>query len=139
MANYTEVKLEGSGKHLESSFSSIAVEFSNIIYKGPLNNEKLNKSIMFRSPDLKSLLYNLMSKLNELLLNDLFLISNVQDLSINMIHNDYMLSSVIIGSKIKGNEINFSVKEILKNIYIKEDKDGCHIQVNLIVEEKNEV
>ena len=100
MANCTEVKLEGSGKDLESSFSFIAVEFSNIIYKGSLNNEKLNKSIMFRSPDLKSLLYNFMNKLNELLLNDFFLISNVQDLSINMIHNDYMLSSVIIGSKI---------------------------------------
>ena len=138
MADYQEISLKSEAKTLEKAFSLIAVEFSKTVYKGNLNNE-INKSIMFRSQNLKYLLYNYINKLNELLLNECFILSEVQDLSINMVNNDYMLSSVVAGSKIKGNEIDVLVKEISKNISVKEDKDGCHIQINLLVEEKNEI
>ncbi len=138
MANYQEITLKSEAKDLEKAFSLIAIEFSKVIYKGSLNTE-LNKSIMFRSKDLKSLLYNYLIKLNELLLNECFILSGVQDLSINIVHDDYMLSSVITGLKIKGNDINVSVKEVSKDIMIKEDSTGCHISVKVIIEEKNEV
>ncbi|HIH25877.1 archease [Candidatus Woesearchaeota archaeon] len=138
MADYQEISLKSEAKTLEKAFSLIAVEFSKTVYKGNLNNE-INKSIMFRSQNLKYLLYNYINKLNELLLNECFILSEVQDLSINMVNNDYMLSSVVAGSKIKGNEIDVLVKEISKNVLIKEDKDGCHVQISLLVEEKNEI
>ena len=138
MADYQEISLKSEAKTLEKAFSLIAVEFSKTVYKGNLNNE-INKSIMFRSQNLKYLLYNYIIKLNELLLNECFILSEVQDLSINMVNNDYMLSSVVAGSKIKGNEIDVLVKEISKNVLIKEDKDGCHVQISLLVEEKNEI
>src|SRR3989338_9499063 len=138
MADYQEISLKSEAKTLEKAFSLIAVEFSKTVYKGNLNNE-INKSIMFRSQNLKYLLYNYINKLNELLLNECFILSEVQDLIINMVNNDYMLSSVVAGSKIKGNEIDVLVKEISKNVLIKEDKDGCHVQISLLVEEKNEI
>ena len=132
-----EITLTGQGKSIEQAFSNTALNMFSIVTDPSKVSPAQRKSIMLRSKDLKNLLYLFLKKLYDLASNDLFLLNEVKDVVIEDINNEYLLTAVAYGDKLSNHEIKDIVKQCTdRNISIKEDKDGCKIQINLVVERR---
>ncbi len=140
-----EITLISWGKSLEHAFSNAARDMFSIVVD--TNNVKplMKKSILLRSKELKSLFYLFMKKLFDTASNELFLLNEARDVTIETINNEYLLTAVAYGDKFSK---EYPIKDIVKqctdrNILIKEDKEGCKLQINLVVErrmsEKDEI
>ncbi len=133
-----EITLTSQGKSLEQAFSNAALNMFSIVTDTTKVNPLMRKSMMLRSKELKTLLYLFLKKLYDLASNDLFLLHEVKDVVIEDINNEYLLTAVAYGDKLTNHEIKDIVKQCTdRNISIKEDKDGCKVQINLVVERRS--
>ena len=141
MDKVEEIPLTARGKNMEQAFSNIVINlFSNIVNL-ELIEPKLTKTILIREKNLKKLLYQYIKKVYDLALTEAILINKVHNVKIENVNDDYLLTAVVEGEKLKQeHKLNNTIKMITdRNIIIKEDKEGCNLQINIIVEKKDEV
>jgi len=141
MDKVEEITLTARGKNMEQAFSNIVINlFSNIVNL-ELIEPKLTKTILIREKNLKKLLYQYIKKVYDLALTEAILINKVHNVKIENVNDDYLLTAVVEGEKLKQeHKLNNTIKMITdRNIIIKEDKEGCNLQINIIVEKKDEV
>ncbi|MBS3168617.1 archease [Candidatus Woesearchaeota archaeon] len=134
-----EITLKANAESLEKTFSKMATELYNLVIEVEEIDLISTRTIILRSRDLKNLLYQFLKRLFDLANNDLFVLSSVKSLTIEQISEEYMLNSILIGDKMKP---EYKVKDIIKqitdrNILIKEDLQGTHAQINLVIERRN--
>ena len=133
-----ETALIGNGKTTELAFGDITINlFSKIV---DINTVKplMVKTIMLREKNMKGLLYHYLKKVYDLALSEAILIHKVHNVKIENINNDYLLTAVIAGEKLNPeHKIHNKLKMITeRNIAIKEDVKGCHIQINIVEEDE---
>ena len=134
-----EITITGTGKTLEQAFANTAISMFSIVVDTKTVEPKIRKSIMLRSKELKTLLHLFLKKLYDLASNELFLLNEIKDMSIETVNNDYLLNCVAFGDKLDKHEIKDIVKQCTdRNISIKEDREGCKLQINLVVERRQE-
>src|SRR3989344_8008634 len=141
MDKVEEITLTARGKNMEQAFSNIVINlFSNIVNL-ELIEPKLTKTILIREKNLKKLLYQYIKKVYDLALTEAILINKVHNVKIENVNDDYLLTAVVEGEKLKQeHKLNNTIKMLTdRNIIIKEDKEGCNLQINIIVEKKDEV
>ena len=139
MHKVEELNLTAKGKSIEMAFSNIAVKMFSIVTDTEKINERINRTLMLRSRDLKNLLYLYLRKLFDLANTELFLLKEIKDIKIETINEEYLLTAVASGDKFNK---EYELKDIVKliterNIFIKEDLNGANLQITLIIERKN--
>ena len=141
MDKVEEIPLTAKGKTMEQAFSNIAINLFSKIVNLELVQSNLTKTILIREKNLKALLYQYLKKIYDLALTETILVSKVHNVKIESINEDYLLTAVDAGEKLKPeHKLNNTIKMLTdRNIVIKEDKDGCNLQINIIVENKDEV
>lgn len=140
MKKVEEIILTKEARTIEEAFSLIAEEMFAITIETEKLNEKLNKTIMIRSKDLKSLLYLYLKKLYDLANNELFILKKIKDLKIETISDVYLLTAVASGDKFNQ---DYKIKDIIKqitdrNLSVKEYKNSASVQINIIVERRED-
>lgn len=135
-----EITLEVHADSLEKAFSNSAVKLFELMLGDTKINPSITKSLMLRSKDLKSLYHSYLKKLYDCASSEALLLSQVNNVAIELINDEYLLSANATGEKIRSDhKIKTLIKQVTdKNILIKEDKNGCNLQINLVVEKKDE-
>ncbi|HLC86005.1 MAG TPA: archease [Candidatus Nanoarchaeia archaeon] len=141
MDNVEELVLVVHGKDLEDAFANLPDKFFSILLAEHEIKPQVTKSVMIRSNDIKSLLYKYTKKIHDFAINDALFLNKVNGIKIEILNNEYLLTANLIGEKVNRNhKIKNMIKHVTnRNIIIKEDRNGCTLQINIIIERKNEV
>ena len=141
MDKVEEIILTSSGKNTEQAFMNIALNLSLKIINPDLIQPKLKKTIFIREKNIKSLLYKYLKSIYSLATTNLILLNKISTIKIENINTDYLLTAVLEGDKLSNEyKIKNTIKQITdRNISVKEDKEGCHITINIVVEKDEKV
>jgi|SRR3989344_788435 len=141
MDKVEEISLVSQGKTMEQSFSNLASNLFSYISNPDEIKPKLTKTIIIREKNLKSLLYQYLKKVYDLALTETILLHKVNNLTIETINKDYLLTAVIAGEKLTPeHKIKNKLKMLTdRNISIKEDKEGCTLQINIIINKDEKI
>jgi len=134
-----EITLIGTGKTIESAFSKAAMNMFEIVIDPKTVRNVSTKTMIFKAKTLKDALYIFIKKIYDLASNETFLLNEVKNINIDEMNNEYLINAVLVGEKLNTEHI---IKDIVKqitdrNIIVKENKDGCIAQLNIIVERRN--
>lgn len=141
MDNVEEITLTSSGKNTEQAFVNIASNLSLRIINPDLIQPKLKKTIFIREKNLKYLLYKYLKSVYSLATTNLILLNKISTIKIENVNTDYLLTAVVQGDKLSNEyKIQNTIKMITdRNITVKEDMEGCHLSINIIVEKDEKV
>ncbi len=137
--NTEEITIIGIGKTIEEAFSKTAINMFNLVVDTNTVNKINTKTIIYRTKDLKNALYLLQKKIYDITSNEMFLLSEVKTINIEEMNNEYLVNVVLLGEKLNANhKIKDIVKQVTdRNILVKDTKDGCIAQINIIIERRN--
>ena len=140
MKKTEELTLSVQGRNIEDAFSNAVPDLLSLMIDVNTIQHSVTKTLMIRSKDLKSLLHLYLKKSYDYAMSEALLLSKVNNLAIESINDEYMLTANISGEKLnKSHKLNANIKQVKgRNILIKESKDGCNLQINVVVE-KDEV
>ncbi len=135
-----EITLTAKEPGIQRAFSKLATQMFDIVVNITYIDLALTKTVIIRSRDVNNLLFQFMKRLYELANNELFVLATVKSLVIEQISNEYLLTAVLLGDKINP---TYKVKDIVKqvtdrNILIKEDREGTLVQINIVVERRDQ-
>ena len=126
-----DVKYQAFGKTLEEAFINAAYAMKSILTEDKIE-PKIVKSITVQGRDLKQLLYNFLEEFLFLLDAEFFLLSEIENLKINNVGKEYMLSALLKGDKNDKYSTDKHIKAATYNdMEIKQDKGQCMVQVVL--------
>lgn len=134
-----EITINAKTDSIENTFSKLALSLFDIVVNTSDIEPKITKAIILKSRSMDDLLYQFMKKFYTLANNELFILSAVKRIIIEGISGSYMLDAVVVGDKMGP---GYKIKDIVKmvtdrNIKIKEDKEGTHAQINIVVERRD--
>ena len=127
-----DVQFQAFGKTVEEMFGNAGLAMFNSMYSGRVKAKKTVK-VKATGKDYESLLYNFLEELLFLVDSEFFLLSKVVSVKISNIDKRYILNATIMGdTKNDKYETSGDIKAITySEMFIKEDKGGCTVQVVL--------
>jgi len=128
-----DVKFQAFGKTLEDAFGNSALAMFTVLTDITVVGAVNTKQISVKGNDLKSLLYNFLEELLFLVDSEFFLLSEVVSVKISNMDKGYILNASVKGdTKDDKYETSGDIKAITySEMFIKEDNNGCTVQVVL--------
>lgn len=126
-----DAKFQAFGKNIEDAFINSAYAMLAVLTEDRII-PRIVKSITVQGKDLKALLYNFLEEFLFLLDTDFFILAEIENLKINTVGKEYMLTALIKGDTNEKYESLTHIKAVTYNeMEISQEKDKFIIQVVL--------
>jgi len=123
-----DIKIRAYGKTLEEAFENSALALKEVMSDNTKIAQKSKQKIEIESEDKESLLYDFLEQFLYLFDAESFILSKIENLSINKSKNKMVLKAEIIGDNSKNYKFTNDVKAITYNeMSIKKHKNGFAI------------